>query len=61
MEFSGIFQTRTLEWAAISYSGDLPDSETELESSVSAALAGGFFTTAPPFTLLMIIIAMEVK
>ena len=28
--------------------GDLPDPGTEPKSAVSTALAGGFFTTAPP-------------
>ena len=39
------FQARILEWAAISFSGDLPNPGVEPESS---ALAGGFFTTEPP-------------
>ena len=33
--------------------GDLPDPGTESTSLTSAALAGGFFTTAPPWKLLM--------
>ena len=41
----GISQARVLEWGAISFSGDLPDPGMEPEST---ALAGGFFTTAPP-------------
>ena len=40
----GILQARILEWAAISFSRDLPDPGIEL---VSPALAGGFFTTEP--------------
>ena len=43
----GIFQARILEWVAISYSrgSSRPNQGTE---TVSLALAGGFFTTAPP-------------
>ena len=41
----GISQERTLEWVAISFSGDLDDPEVELTSLLSPALAGGFFTT----------------
>ena len=47
-------QTRILEWVAISYPKDLPDSVIkppggmEPESLASPALAGGFFTAAPP-------------
>ena len=41
----GILQARTLEWAATSSSGDLPDPGIEFPSP---ALAGGFFTTEPP-------------
>ena len=40
----GILQVRTLEWVAISY----PDPEIKPMSLASLALAGGFFTTAPP-------------
>ena len=40
----GIPQARILEWAAISFSGDLPDPGIEPRSS---ALAGRFFTTEP--------------
>ena len=39
-----ILQARTLEWVAISFSGDLPDPEIEPVSPVSPALTGGFFT-----------------
>jgi len=43
----GIFQERTLEWGAISYSkGDLSDPEIKLASLASPLLAGGFFTTS---------------
>ena len=38
----GILQARTMEWAAISYSGDLPHPGIE---PVSPALAGRFFIT----------------
>ena len=41
----GIFPGRILEWAATSFSRDLPNPGVEPESS---ALAGGFFTTEPP-------------
>ena len=41
----GIFQARTLEWVAISYSMDPPDPGVK---TTSPALAGGFFTTEPP-------------
>ena len=45
----GILQARILEWVAIFFSpGDLPDPGIELASLVSPALAGGFFTIAPP-------------
>jgi len=37
----GIFQARTLEWVAISFSRGSSDPEIEL---TSPALAGGFFT-----------------
>ena len=45
MEF---FQARTLEWVPFPTPGDLPDPGMKPESPVSSALAGGFFTTAPP-------------
>ena len=37
-------------WSGVPFSipGDLPDPGIELLSLVSTALAGGFFTTAPP-------------
>ena len=41
----GIFQARVLEWGAISFSRDLPNSGIK---PTSPALAGGFFTTVPP-------------
>ena len=43
-----IFQSRTLEWVAFPTPGDLLDSGIKPESPVSPALAGRFFTTAPP-------------
>ena len=43
-----IFQAKTLEWVAISYSRDLPDPGVEPTSPGSPALAGGFFTTVLP-------------
>ena len=42
----GVPQARILEWAAISFSGDLPDPGIEPESLRSPALAGSFFTTS---------------
>ena len=42
-----IFQARILEWVAISYSRDLPDSGIKPSSLASPALAGGFFITEP--------------
>ena len=41
----GILQARTLEWAAISSSGDLPDAGIEPGSLTSPALQVGFLTT----------------
>ena len=43
----GIFKARILEWVAISFPGDRPNSGMELMSPVSSALAGRFFTTEP--------------
>ena len=45
MEF---FKARILEWIAFPTPGDLPDPGMKAVSPVSSALAGGFFTTAPP-------------
>ena len=42
--FRGSFQTKILEWIAISFPRNLPDPGTE---SMSPALAGGIFTTVP--------------
>ena len=44
----GIFQARILEQFVIPHPGDLPDPGIKLVSLVSPALAGSFFTTAPP-------------
>ena len=44
----GIFQARILDQVAISYSRESSNPGIEPESSVSPALAGGFFTTEPP-------------
>ena len=41
----GIFQTRILDWVAISFSWGLPDPGIK---SVSSALADVFFTSDPP-------------
>ena len=42
----GIFQARILEWGALSYSRDLPNSGIEPTSPASPASAGGFFITS---------------
>ena len=44
----GILWGRILEWVAISFSRDLPDSEIEPVSLVSPALASGSLITLPP-------------
>ena len=44
----GISQAWILEWVAIPFSRDLPNSGIKPTSPASPALAGGFFTTAPP-------------
>ena len=49
----GIFQTRILEWTAISFSGNLPNLEMESLFLASPALAGGFFTTVLPGKLFL--------
>ena len=43
----GILQARILEWAAISFSGDLSEPGFKTVSLTSPALAGGFLTTEP--------------
>ena len=45
----GIFQARILEWVAFPLPGDLPDPEIKLMSPTSPVLAGGIFTTDPPW------------
>ena len=45
----GMFQARILERVAISYSRGLPDPRMEPTSLMTAALAGGFFTTNIPW------------
>ena len=44
----GIFQSRTLEWVAISPPGDLPDTGIKSLSLLSPALVGGCLTTQSP-------------
>ena len=44
----GILQAKILEWVASLPPGDLPNPGIELTSPASSALAGRFFTTAPP-------------
>ena len=46
--FMKLFQARIVEWVAISYSEGLSNSGIEPANLVSPALAGRFFTTAPP-------------
>ena len=43
-----IFQARIMEWLPFPAPGDLLDSGIKLESLKSPALAGRFFTSAPP-------------
>ena len=47
-----ILQVRILEWVAMPFSGDFPDSGVKLMSPVLPAFAGRFFTTIrhPPET-----------
>ena len=42
----GILQAKILEWGAISFSEDLPNSGIKPESLASLMLAGRFFTTS---------------
>ena len=42
----GILQARILEWVAISYCRDLPDSGIEPASLMSPTFEKGFFTTS---------------
>jgi len=44
----GILQARILEWVAISFSRGSSQPRDQTHISMSPALAGGFFTTAPP-------------
>ena len=44
----GISQAKILEWAAISYSSDLPNSGMEPAALQVSCMAGRFFTTEPP-------------
>ena len=46
--FMKLFQARIVEWVAIFYSEGLSNSRIEPASLVPPALAGRFFTTAPP-------------
>ena len=49
----GIFQARTLEWVAISYSKGSSWPRYQTASLASTAFTGGFFTTVPPGLLYM--------
>ena len=44
----GISQVRILKWVVITPPGDLPSPGIQPTSPATAALAGGFFTTAQP-------------
>jgi len=44
----GILQARILEWVAISSSREFSQPRDGTQAPASPALAGGFFTTAPP-------------
>ena len=44
-----------LEWAVISFSGDLPDPGIKPVPLASPALAGGFFTTSATWEALTLI------
>ena len=44
----GIVQARILEWVPFPSPGDLPDLGVKPATLASPALAGGFFTIAPP-------------
>ena len=48
MEF---FQARILEWFPLPPPGDLPNPGIKPKSSASPALAGGFFSTEPPWKI----------
>jgi len=50
------FQSRILEWIAISFSGDLPNPGIEpIQITHISALAGKIFTTEPPRKLIYIL------
>ena len=51
----GISQARILEWAAISYSGDLPNLWIKLMSLVSPTLASGFFINYFTFVVVQLL------
>ena len=48
--------SRQKDWSGLPFltPGDLPDPGIEPMSLVSPALAGGFFTTMPPYSLYMV-------
>ena len=49
----GIFHTKKLEWIAISYSRRFSLPKDKTVSCAFSALAGVFFNTAPPISILM--------
>ena len=49
----GIFEARTLEWVAISFSGNRPNPEIRPVFFMFPALTDEFFTTEPPGSLFM--------
>ena len=52
----GIFQARILEWIVMPCSRGSSQARIESTSLASSALAGRFFTTAPPGYMLMCIL-----
>ena len=54
----GIFQARILEWGAISYCRDLPDSGIQPMSPASLALASGFFNTTAIWEALTMLLSL---
>ena len=55
----GILQARILVWVVISYSWKISQHRDQIVSFVSAALAGGFFTTVLPGKLFASIIVFH--
>ena len=55
----GILQTRILEWVTIPFSRGSSRSRDQTQASMSPALPGGFYITAPPGKYLVLIIERE--